>query len=149
MRIKADEEVDMLLETSDLRKKAYKMLGTLEESREKMIMYLLNEGVRLHRQISIKDVRKLVNERVEKSYTKFISTLEEPLFLEKGIINMGVVVGSIKEKNRLYYYDEQPMASEGEPATLTNAALFLKDKTNAQIRVALTKDTVDGFNGTK
>jgi hypothetical protein len=149
MRIKADEEVDIILENADLRKKAYKLLCSLEESREKMIMYLLNEGVRLHRQISTKDVRKLVNDRVEKGYKKFIDTLEEPLFLEKGIINMGVVVGSIQEKNKLYYYDEQPMASDGEPAKLTNAAIFLKDKANAQIRVAITKDTVNGFNGTE
>lgn len=149
MRIKADEEVDIQLENADLRKEAYKMLGSLEDSREKMIMYLLNEGVRLHRQISTKDVRKLVNDRVEKDYKRFIDTLSENLFTEKGIINMGVVVGSIQEKNKLYYYDEQPMASDGEPATLTNAALFLKDKVNSQVRIAITQDTVNGFNGTK
>ena len=148
MRLKADEETDLILETADLRKKAYKLLGTLEESRERMIMYLLNEGVRLHRQISTKDVRKLVNDRVEKSYAKFISALEETMFEEKGIINMGVVVGSIQEKNKMYYFDELPMASDGEPATLTNAAIFLKDKANSQVRLAITKATIDGFNRT-
>jgi hypothetical protein len=146
-RIKADEEVDNLLETADLRKKAYKLLGNLEESREKMIMYLLNEGVRLHKGIATKEVRRLVNDRVEKSYKIFIEALEDKMFIEKGAINMAVILGVVKEKNGLYYYDEQPMASEGEPARLSNACLFLKDKTNSQIRIALTKETINGFNG--
>lgn len=148
VRLQASDEIDTLLENSDQRKKAYKLLGTLEESRERMIMYLLNEGVRIHRQIDTKEVRKLVNDRVEKSYTRFISALEAPLFKEKGIINMAVIVGVVDVKSKLHFFDERPMASEGEPATLTNAALFLKDKTNAQIRVAITKETVNAFNRT-
>lgn len=148
-RIQANEETDILLEKSDLRKEAYKLLGALEESRERMIMYLLNEGVRLHRQIDSKEVRRLVNDRVEKDYKHFIEVLSDPMFNEKGIINMAVILGVIQEKAKLHYYDEQPMASKGKPATLTNAALFLKDKTNSQIRIAITKETVDGFDGTK
>lgn len=149
VRLMENEETDALLQVSDLRKEAYKLLGALEESRNRMIMYLLNEGVRMHRQINSKEVRKLVNQRVELSYKKFITTLKDELFEEKGIINMAVIIGTIQEKSKMYFFDGMPLASEGEHANLTNAALFLKDKANSQIRVAITKEATDGFNRTE
>lgn len=148
VRVEHEEETDIILENSDKRKEAYKLLGSLETSREKMIMYLLNEGVRISKNISQKDLRKLVNERVELSYSKFIAALNDPLFVELGIINMAIILNVIEEVRGLYYYQSLPLAAENEQATLTNAAKYLADKANSSVRIQLSKETLDAFNGT-
>jgi hypothetical protein len=147
VRSQATDEIDQVLEISDKRKQAYKLLGPLEESRERMIMYLLNEGVRVHNSISTRQVKKLVNELVEQNYTKFINTLEDPLFTEKGILNMANILGVVTVKSNIYFYDNQPLAAKDEVATLPNAALFLKDNANKNIKLAISKQTLHAFEG--
>lgn len=149
VRSQATDEIDQVLHTSDLRKKAYALLGKLEDSRERMIMYLLNEKVRVHHTITTKMVKKLVNDQVEENYGKFIATLEDPLFTEKGILNMAVVLGVVQEKSNMYFFDNQPLAAKDQVATLVNASLYLKDPTNKTIKLAISKQTLDAFSGTE
>lgn len=149
VRTEGDEEVDMILEISDYRKTAYKLLGTLEDSRERMIMTLLNDGRRLSPGISDKDLRKLVNDLAEEDYSKFIRTLEDPQFTIKGILNMAVIVGSVEVNRGLYFYETEPLAAKGESSTLFNACVYLEDPTNGSIKMAISKATLDGFNRTK
>ena len=145
VRVSDDEETDIILEVSDFRKKAYKLLGALEESREKMIMVLLYDNQRIHPQIPTKELRRKVNELVELGYSRFISTMEDPMFAEKGLINMAILTGVIEVKRGLHFFGTEPLAAEKEVPTLTNACLFLADKTNANVRLAISKDTVNDF----
>ena len=149
VRVFEEDELEVELAASDTRKVAYKLLGKLEESREQMIMYLLNEGKKLHPSINDRTLRGDVNKRMELSHGKFVASLEDPLFLEKGMLNMGVIVGVIDFKSNLYFYEGQPLALETEPATLINAALYLKDKKQGAIRVAISKETLTAFDKRK
>jgi len=146
VRIVEDEETNLILEVSDQRKEAYKTLGALEESREKMIMVLLNSGRRLSPQISTKELRRKVNELVEENYGKFNAEMKDPLFDVKGLLNMAVITGAVEVSRGLYYYKQEPLAFKDEPASFNNAILFLADKANAEIRAAIGKDTLNEFN---
>ena len=145
VRIFEEDELDTELSASDTKKTAYKFLGALEESRERMIMYLLNEGKKLHPSIDTKNLRGEVNKRMELSHAKFVAALEDPLFNEKGMLNMAVIVGTVDFRSNLYLYNGVPLAPEGEPATLVNAANFLKAKDQGQMRVAISKETLEAF----
>ena len=149
VRTQGDEETDMILEVSDNRKTAYKLLGALEESRERMIMVLLNDGKRLSPAIPDKDLKLQVNNLAEEDYSKFIRTLEDPLFHIKGLINMAVTTGSIEVNRGLYFFDTEPLAAKGETATLVNACAYLADPKNGTLKMAISKATLDDFNGTK
>jgi hypothetical protein len=149
VRVFAEDELEVELAASDTKKTAYKLLGKLEDSREQMIMYLLNEGKKIHPSIDDRKLRGEVNKRMELSHGKFVAALEDPLFLEKGMLNMGVIVGVVDFRSNLYFYEGQPLAPEGEPATLINASIYLQDKKQGPIRVALSKETLDAFNKRK
>jgi len=148
VRVSENEETDIILEVADNRKKAYKLLGSLEESREKMIMTLLYTGYRLHPEIPTKELRRKVNELVEESYEKFIAMMEDPYFNIKGLINMAVLTGVIEVKRGLHYYGTEPLAAKDEAPTFKNACEYLADKTNSNIKVAISKDTLDDFKRT-
>tara|TARA_R110000851_G_scaffold87648_1_gene191081 strand:+ start:36767 stop:37741 length:975 start_codon:yes stop_codon:yes gene_type:complete len=147
VRIKQSEETLLRLESSDEKKIAYKLLGGLEESREKMIMYLLNSKVRVHPGIKNLDLKALVNEIAERNFKKFILTLNDELFIEKGLVNMGVILDVIQVKSGLHFFEGQPLAFTGQAATDINAAKYLMDKENATIKVAISKDVLDAFIG--
>ena len=147
VRIVEDEETDLILEVSDQRKKAYKLLGALEESRPRMIMVLLNAGRRLHPKIADKELRRKVNELVEESYGRFNRDLEDPMFTVKGILNMAVITGTVEVSRGLYSFKQEPLAFKDEPASFSNAVLFLADKANELIKVSISKETLDEFNG--
>jgi hypothetical protein len=146
VRVSEGERTKEVLEKSDTRKTAYKLLGQLEESRERMIMYLLNDGARVHHQIEDIELRRLVNDTVERNHALFIERYTDPYFNEKGMINMGVIAGIIDYENKSYYYDGLPLAHKGELPNLGNAALFISDKANADIRLAISKKTLEKFN---
>ena len=114
-----------------------------------MIMYLLNEGKRLHPQISNKDLRAEVNKRVELSHSKFLKTVTDKLFVEKGILNMAASVEVVDFRNNMYFYEGAPLAEDGEPSHIGNAALFIKGTKRGSMRVAISKATLDKFNASK
>lgn len=147
VRVDETEETDIYLEVSDKRKEAYKLLGALEENRNRMLMYILNSGRRVNPQISTKELRKQVNQLVEDSYTKFINVLEDPHFEVKGLINMATITGVIEERRGLYFFQQEPLAAKGKSPTILNACDFLEDKTNGNVRLEISKATLDGFSG--
>lgn len=149
VRVEGDEETDMILEISDNRKSAYKLLGTLEESRERMIIALLNDGRRLSSAITDKDLRRQVNSMAEEDYSKFIRTLSDPQFTIKGILGMAVILGIVEVSRGLYFYDTQPLAPKGELATMEVACKYLMDPTNGSLKMTISKAALDEFNGTK
>ena len=146
VRLKEHEETKIYLEEADLKKTVYKLLGSLEDSRERMIMYILNNKVRLNPRIDTRELKKLVNVAADKDPKGFVSTLNDPLFTEKGLLNMGVILKVIEIKSNFYYYDDIPLADEGQVATLLNAATYLADKTNGDINLAISEKVLDEFN---
>lgn len=146
VRLKENEETQIYLEEADLKKTVYKLLGKLEDSRERMIMYILNTKVRLNPRIPTSDLRKMVNISAERDPKVFTKTLDDPLFTEKGLLNMGVILKVIEIKSNFYYYDDIPLAFEGTVATLQNAATFLADKTNGDINLAISEKVLNEFN---
>lgn len=146
VRVAGNEEVKSKNAKMDVKKEAYKLLGQLEESREKMIMYILNTGARVHPEIDSENLMRLVNDSVESSHAKFIATVGDTLFIEKGLLHMGVVVGAVELRSKMYYYEGTPLAFKGSTATIENAAVFIKDKANGDIRLAISKKTVEKFN---
>jgi hypothetical protein len=149
VRLKDDEEVTYILETSDLKKKAYKLLGALEGSKERMLLYLTNTGMRLNTSVTVPVLRKLVNEAVDKNQKKFVDTLEDKLFTEKGIIRLGAILKVIQVKSSMYYYQEAALAFEGKAATLENASVYLSDTEQADLRLAISEKIIDAFKGVK
>ncbi len=148
VRLKENEETKIYLEEADLKKTVYKLLGKLEDSRERMIMYILNTKTRLNPKISTTDLRKMVNVSADKDPKVFIKTLEDPLFTEKGLLNMAVILKVVEIKSGFYYYDDVPLAFEGSVANLLNAATYLADKTNGDINLAISEKVLDEFNRT-
>jgi len=149
VRLKENEETKVYLKEADLKKSVYKLLGSLEESRERMILYVLNTKVRINPKISTEELRKMVNVAADKAPLLFKKTLDDPLFTEIGIINMGVILKVIEIKSSFYYFDDIPLAFEGKVATLRNAAEYLADKTNGDIKLAISEKVLNEFNGTK
>jgi hypothetical protein len=149
VRVFKEDEIDSILETADVKKEFYKALGSLESSREKMVMYLLNEGKKVHPKIGDKTLRNEVNTRAELSQTKFLKAVKDPMFVEKGMLNMAVLLSIVDLRSNLYFFEGQALAPDGEPATLKNASLFIKSKKNGSLRVAISKATLDAFNGVK
>jgi hypothetical protein len=149
VRLKESEETKVFLKESDLKKDMYKQLGALEESRERMIMYLLNDGMRMNPNISTDDLKKLVNENAESKPALFVKTLGDPLFTEKGLLNMAKILKVVTIKSGLHYYQDLPLAFEGQVANLDNAAMFLKDSLNGDIKLAISEKVLDDFNRIK
>lgn len=149
VRVHNEERNDLVLAAQDMKKEAYKLLGTLEESREKMIMYLLYGGQRLHPSINDKDLRRLVNEKADRDHKTFIKTLKDPLFIEKGMVRMGTIVKVIESRSGLYFYQDKPLAFEGKPSTLENASLYLSDKEQQDLKLILSEQIINDFSRTE
>lgn len=149
VRLKENEETKVYLAESDKKKAIYKALGSLEESRERMILYILNNKVRINPKLSTEELRKMVNVSAEKEPELFLSTLNDPLFTEKGMLNMAVIVNVVDIKSGFYYYDDIPLAFKGKVANLTNAALYIADSENSDIKLAISEKVLNEFNGTK
>ncbi len=149
VRLVEDEETKILLEESDKKKKAYKLLGALEQSRERMILFLLNSKMRLTPSVTTPILRKLCNEAADKNAAQFISTLEDPLFIERGLVRMGAILKKINVISGLYYYKEEPLAFSGKPANLSNAAMYLKDTEQAELKLAISEEVIHEFGRTK
>jgi hypothetical protein len=99
----------------------------------------------VHPQIATAELKRLVNDTVEKSYEKFISVLGDELFNEKGMLHMAVVMGVVELRSNMYYYENVPLSHEGEVATLPNAAVYIRSKENGDVRLAISKKTLDQF----
>jgi len=149
VRLKKDDEVLLSLEKSDDRKKAYKLLGALEGSRERMLLFVINSGRRILPSISDPELRQLVNKAVDTNEKSFIKTLEDPLFVEKGIIRLGAIQKVVKVISGMYYYNEAPLAFEGKAATLSQAATYLKDVEQGDLKLAISEKVINEFKGTK
>lgn len=143
-----EEAVDYLIDM-DTKKLAYKRLGAIEQSREKMIMLVLFDKIRISPNIDIKDLRKLVNKMADSSPSRFISIVDDPLFTEKGLLKMGVYTKAIELRSGLHYFQEEPLAAKDEPATYAKAAIYLADKTNSDVKLALSNEVLNEFNGVK
>ena len=149
VRSKKDEEVLFELEASDYKKKAYKLLGALEQSRERMLLFVINTGMRVLPSITTPELRQLVNKAVDKSEKDFITTLEDPLFVEKGIIKLGAILKVIKVISGMYYYNDTPLAFEGKAATLGQSAVYLKDVEQGDLKLAISEKVINEFKGTQ
>ena len=148
VRLRENEETKVFLQAQDLKKTVYKLLGKLEDSREQMIMFILNNKVRLNPKIETSELKKLVNISADKDPGKFVSIMEDPLFVEKGLLNMGVILKVIEIKSSFYYFEDKPLAFEGNVATQKNAAIYLADKENGDIKLAISEKVLNEFNGT-
>ncbi len=148
VRVSQSDEVQMSIEEFDTKKKAYKILGTLETSREKMLIYLANTSMRVSPSIDNLELRKLVNESADRNLNNFIRIVEDPLFVEKGIIRLGSILNVIDVKSGLYYYENLPLAFEGQIANLNNAAAYIKDKEQANLKLTLSEKILNEFKRT-
>lgn len=149
IRLKDNEENSDFLEGLDEKKAAYKLLGEIEKSRNKMIMVILADKVRLSAKIPTEDLRAMVNKMADTRPSKFLSIVQDPLFTEKGLLTMGTTLKVIELRSGLYYFEEAPLAEEGTVATATNAAHYLADKKNGDIKMAISNKVLDEFNRTK
>lgn len=148
VRLKEDEETTEYLEAVDVQKELYKKLGALETNRDRMIMVVLMDKMRISPSISTNELRRLVNEMAAEKPKSFIATLEDPLFTEKGLIYMGTSTKKIEVRSNLYFYQDEPLAFKGEPATLPNAAIYLADPTNGDIKLAISDAVKNEFDRT-
>ena len=146
VRVDGEEETDIILADSDSRKKTYKLLGALEESRERMLLYVANSNIRINPRISTRDLRKLVNKSADADNIKFIRTLESEKFSTVGMLRMAVLAGVVDVNAGMHYFDKVSLASENEAATFDNAVNYLLDNNNSQVRIAISKETIDGFS---
>lgn len=151
VRIDDNEETTSILSDGDIKKKFYKLLGQLETSREKMIMYLLGTNTRILPGADTATVRRMTNQMAERDMSQFIDTMEDPLFVEKGLLNMAVIlkIKDLDTSTGLFMYKQKYLAFEGEAASLSNAAKFLKDKANNIIKKELGNLVLDEFNRVK
>jgi len=145
VRLHEEEETVEYLEAEDTLKEAYKMLGILETNRDRMIMTVLMDKVRISPIVSDADLRKMVNIKAKDNPAAFVKMLNDPLFTEKGMIKMGLFTKTIERRSGLLYYQGEPLSDEGTPATEDNAAIYLADARNSEVKVALGKDIKNDF----
>ena len=145
VRLHEEAETVEYLEAEDALKEAYKRLGLLETNRDRMIMTVLMDKVRVSPTISDADLRKMVNIKAKENPAAFVRMLDDPLFTEKGMLKMGLFTKTIERRSGLLYYQGEALSNEGIPATEDNAAIFLADSRNSEVKVALGKDIKNDF----
>ena len=149
VRVVEGSDVQLRLDTFQIKKKVYKELEKLENNRFKMLLYLTLIGTRINPDITDDALVGVVNLEVEKNFNRFLETLEIEDFNYKGSLRLGVQLGIIDYKASMYYYSDAKLAEENDVANLDNSVEFLKSKANADIWLAITKDINDAITGTK
>jgi hypothetical protein len=122
----------------DYKRKAYMILGKIEDSRE-----ALAGAVRIlsGRTVSTTNHDFLISEvgeLIEQDSKRFVTLLEDPLYKIKLFIEMAISAKQItKNRNRYASNDGVELCEEGEVPTLDNTIKFLSHDKNQDIKLAI------------
>jgi len=124
---------------ADNKKKAYKLLGALEVSNDKMLSFLKVYGKRVDSNSKRDFLVGLLDEIIEKDIEGFIKLAEDKTFDVKLLLEDAVEAGALTKTGKEYYLPggDKLSANDKTPATVTNAVAYLTDPANQDILLQL------------
>ena len=80
-----------------------------------------------------------VSQYIEKDPRAFLRVIDDPLLSAKVLIKKGMEKGAVSWRNNLYYWkkDMSPLCDMGEESTLTNAARYITNPKNSELKYTL------------
>lgn len=76
-------------------------------------------------------------DEIEKDPRRFLSIIKDELLPAKVLIKKSVEAGLVTRRNDYYYYEGQPMCTDGEDSTLTNAAKYISSAKRQELKFSL------------
>lgn len=134
------EEASIENAKMDATMASYKAFGKIEDDLDTLrVLVELLDGRPYSKTESIVFFRSRVNILIQTDAKRFLQYINDPLLHAKVLIRRGVELGKVSVKNDLYYLasDSSPLCGVGEKSTLTNAAAFINQPANSEIKFLL------------
>jgi hypothetical protein len=122
----------------DKQKRAWKIAGKIEDSRETMINYLEIVGKRPSTDSPLEFLQAEIVKEIENNIDLFLEVLEDEQFDTRVLITKSLQIGTVLRNGHKYTLaNEEPLCSAGDINNLKGAMDFLEAKENQDIRLAL------------
>ncbi len=134
------EEASMENAKMDAMMASYKAFGKIEDDLDTMrVLVELLDGRPYSNTETAVFFRSRINLLIQSDAKRFLQYINDPLLHAKVLIRRGVELGKITTKNDLYYLasDATPLCGVGEKSTLSNAATFINQPANQEIKFLL------------
>lgn len=134
------EEASMENAKMDAMMASYKAFGKIEDDLDTMrVLVELLDGRPYDQKETAVFFRSRINLLIQADAKRFLQYINDPLLHAKVLIRRGVELGKISTKNDFYYLasDATPLCNVGEKSTLTNAAAFINQPANQEIKFLL------------
>ena len=134
------EEANIENAKMDAMMASYKAFGKIEDDFDTLrVLVELLDGRPYSRKENIVFFRSRVNLLIQADAKRFLKYINDPLLHSKMLIRRGVELGKIAVKNDLYYLasDGSPLCGPGERSTLSNAAAFINQPANQELKFLL------------
>lgn len=120
----------------DVKKRAFKYYGKVEDDKEKLIsIFKLLSNKPIGENSDLSWVQGLVEEIVDQKPSKFLSVVEDPSFETKALINKAVSVGVIKRNGNKYSTaDGLDLCENSSVPTFDNAVKYLNNPKHQEVR---------------
>ena len=136
--VNENAETQMNLSKNDAKRQSYIQYGKLSEDSDTLrtILEILT-GRPVGSMTKLDFLQAKTMDEIEKDPRRFLSIIKDELLPAKVLIKKSVEAGIITRRNDLYFYEGQPMCSDGEDSTLTNAAKYITNIKRQELKFSL------------
>jgi hypothetical protein len=136
--VRKDDEAKSSLKKFDLTREAYKLLGKIEDNREAMMDFLRVDGIKVAEDTTREWMAAEISKMVVDNPKKFVEILKDPSYPTKVLLFKAIHAGEVYKKGGFYVSkDGEPLAEQGQQATLGNVIEFLESNINQGYRLML------------
>ena len=136
--INENAETQMNLNKNDAKRQSYIQYGKISEDSATLRTLLeILTGRPVGSMTKLDFLQAKVMDEIEKDPRRFLSLIKDELLPAKVLIKKSVEAGLITRRNDFYYYDGQPMCTDGEDSTLTNAAKYITNPKRQELKFSL------------
>ena len=143
--VNENAETQMNLSKNDAKRQSYIQYGKLSEDSDTLrtILEILT-GRPVGSMTKLDFLQAKTMDEIEKDPRRFLSIIKDELLPAKVLIKKSVEAGIITRRNDLYFYEGQPMCSDGEDSTLTNAAKYITNIKRQELKFSLEAKLKEG-----
>jgi hypothetical protein len=133
------EEESRKAQTLTVKEKAYSLLSKYGENKEVLRYILRQTGKTTAKNTKMEMIRGWIGELIDEKPNVFVRITSDNLLKTKVFINQAVDLGVITLMKEEYFDGEtsKPIAAEGLPPTLENAAAFLNEPRQQEYKLML------------
>ena len=128
-------EKDASAQSMTNKMRAYKELGKISGNIDKL-RYITKSLTDKYpgTKVKSKDLEAILDGVFDKKIDKFFKVIEDEYFPYKVLIENAYMYGVVTRDRDLYFHEGKAIANEGVKSTLHNAAIYLADPINQQIK---------------